>query len=79
MSDSVTLKKHVNEKHTETSVESMFTKETEMECFICGQKGASEDELERHMQAVHIDQVQTLLSIKTRELGHSAIRFSSTT
>ena len=35
-----------------------------MECFICGQKGASEDELEKHMQAVHIDQVQTLNCVK---------------
>ena len=35
-----------------------------MECFICGQKGASKEELEKHMQAQHIDQVQRLNCVK---------------
>ena len=65
-SDSVVLKSHVKDKHMVPSVESMFTQEAQLECFICGQKGTTEEELEKHMQDMHIDQVQTLNCVKCK-------------
>ena len=72
--DLLKLKKHMEEKHTTKKTSDQETREVDpsptttiedipvntVECFICGHTDINQEELNKHMEMKHIQQVQTL-------------------